>query len=521
MNRNEVQPRLSMAFHRRLMRAPSFILHISRLKLRALTARGTNWLILRSPKARLAKPGFSREADASSDVKTRSLAGASGAQIPEKASPLGTAQLNRDLRPLVSVVMPYYNAPFFLWEAVDSLEAQSFGEVEFILINDGSNDEQALEAIEPLRDRIRWRVVDQQNCGLAGARNSGALAAHGDFLMFLDPDDLLRPTAIEKLYWLWMSDPNIDFVYSGIRHFGEFDSISLPQFSSWRLRYENYLVSTALIPRKLYCEVGGMREELHEACEDYDFWLELIDRGCKGRLLPETVFHYRRHSAGRDFYALEKQRQIETAAIRKMHSALNAWFPSRVGGREPLKQTAAVDSPGEVSNPGSVRPALSLPLFAYSPQREDTQPRAVVLTSGATTATRALSRIQANGWGLTLILEEQAGDLEDEQFTGLAAEVFSLPNLGYTPDAAFPFLKSLIMTRGADTVLGVNSRLLDIHESDIGRLASTIAVERLTETSFRANILKGPPNLVRKDARHESNTRNMVRKMEGQDKNRK
>lgn len=98
--------------------------------------------------------------------------------------------------PKVSVIMPAYNVARFIEGAIDSVLAQSFTDFELLIVNDGSTDD-TLARCQRYAD-ARIRIVNQENRGLAGARNSGIREARGAFLAFLDADDLWRPDKLER-----------------------------------------------------------------------------------------------------------------------------------------------------------------------------------------------------------------------------------------------------------------------------------------------------------------------------------
>jgi glycosyltransferase involved in cell wall biosynthesis len=98
--------------------------------------------------------------------------------------------------PLVSVIIPCYNAAHFVAETIRSVAAQSYSNWELILIDDGSSDN-TVEVIQPFLEDRRIRFHTQKNQGVSAARNNGAAFARGDFIAFLDSDDVWLP---EKLH---------------------------------------------------------------------------------------------------------------------------------------------------------------------------------------------------------------------------------------------------------------------------------------------------------------------------------
>ena len=104
-----------------------------------------------------------------------------------------------DNKGLISVIVPVYNVEKYLAKCIDSLLAQTFSDFEILLVNDGSPDAsgQICDALAKSDDRIR--VIHKENGGAASARNSGLDAAKGDYIAFVDGDDLIHPQYLECL----------------------------------------------------------------------------------------------------------------------------------------------------------------------------------------------------------------------------------------------------------------------------------------------------------------------------------
>lgn len=120
--------------------------------------------------------------------------------------------------PLVSVIIPVYNVEAYLRECLDSIVNQTLENIEIICVNDGSTDN-SLSILEEYRaSDHRIIIVSQANGGLSAARNCGIRYAHGDFINFIDSDDYLDRTALEKTLSLAIKD-NLDVVLFGVRAF--------------------------------------------------------------------------------------------------------------------------------------------------------------------------------------------------------------------------------------------------------------------------------------------------------------
>lgn len=110
---------------------------------------------------------------------------------------------------LISVIIPCYNVEKFIKDCIDSLCSQTYKNYEAIFINDGSTDRtpQLLESL--CKDKPNFKIVTRENGGLSAARNSGLEIAGGEYIAFLDSDDMYRPNYLEALYSL-LTDKNLD-----------------------------------------------------------------------------------------------------------------------------------------------------------------------------------------------------------------------------------------------------------------------------------------------------------------------
>ena len=119
--------------------------------------------------------------------------------------------------PLVSVVIPNYNYGRYLKQAIDSVLAQSYPEVEIIVVDDGSTDDSD-EVLKSYGERVRW--FRQSNQGVSAARNLGIKESRGEFIGFMDADDLWLPKKLELQLELF-SNPSVGMVYCGLQYLSE------------------------------------------------------------------------------------------------------------------------------------------------------------------------------------------------------------------------------------------------------------------------------------------------------------
>jgi len=199
----------------------------------------------------------------------------------------------------VSVIIPCYNYARFLPHAVASVVRQTFTSWELIIVDDGSSDA-TLDTAKYLVAHYpnhRIRLLHQPNQGASVARNTGAHYAVGEYIMFLDADDMLAPTYLECTTAVLRARPSVGFVYTGMRFFGRdrHDWPSIP-FDLQSLLLENFVLSHALMRRVALEHVGGF-DTVHfpKGLEDWDFWLRLAVAGWHGWHINELLVFYQRH----------------------------------------------------------------------------------------------------------------------------------------------------------------------------------------------------------------------------------
>ncbi|MCL4503557.1 MAG: glycosyltransferase [Deltaproteobacteria bacterium] len=193
----------------------------------------------------------------------------------------------------VSVIIPTYNRAALVQEAVASVLAQSFRDFELIVVDDGSTDGTP-EVLSPYASRLRFLRRENQS-GVSAARNTGIAAARGEWLAFLDSDDLWLPEKLARQMAYLEEHPDLlicqteeTWVRRGIR-------VNQPQTHrkiGGQIFYqslERCMVSPSavMLHRRLLAQHGGFDEEL-PAAEDYDLWLRLGWRYEIG-LVPEPL----------------------------------------------------------------------------------------------------------------------------------------------------------------------------------------------------------------------------------------
>lgn len=192
--------------------------------------------------------------------------------------PFFHAQTERTL-PLVSVIVRTKNRPLSLQEALQSVAAQSYPEIELIVVNDGGQDVEALvEGFAPLVSALQY-VALRESRGRAAAANAGLARATGDYILLLDDDDLLDPSHLADLVEALEARPGVSLAYTGVRKEGHgATEIINTSYDSARLRVNNlFPIHAALFSRHLL-EAGCRFDEQLAVYEDWDFWLQLAEQ---------------------------------------------------------------------------------------------------------------------------------------------------------------------------------------------------------------------------------------------------
>jgi len=182
------------------------------------------------------------------------------------------------MNPTVSVLIPTYNRAHIIAKAIDSALAQTFRDIEIVVVDDGSTDTTA----ELIAGYGRAVVcARQENRGIAGARNTGVRLCSGDYIAFLDSDDYWLPEKLERQMALFQEHPEYGMVAcqcASIDAHGHYREKNRPGTSGWILEalfHKNFIrTSAAVVTRQCIEQVGLFDESLRE-CEEYDLWLRI------------------------------------------------------------------------------------------------------------------------------------------------------------------------------------------------------------------------------------------------------
>ncbi len=186
--------------------------------------------------------------------------------------------------PKISVVIPAYNAQSTILETIDSVLQQNFSDFELIVINDGSTDK-TLELLTSIKD-ARVKIYSYPNGGLPAARNRGIFRSVGEFISFIDADDLWTPDKLELQLQALQKNPQAGVAYSWTICMGNNGNSFHPGVAETfqgnvysNLLSGNFIASgsNVLIRKEAIDSVGYFDESL-KSCEDWDYWLRLAPK---------------------------------------------------------------------------------------------------------------------------------------------------------------------------------------------------------------------------------------------------
>ena len=237
--------------------------------------------------------------------------------------------------PIVSIIMPTFNAELTISQSIESVLEQEYSFWELIIINDGSTDS-TLNSIENHLLDQRVHLINQTNKGVAEARNKGLLIAKGKYIAFLDADDCWRKDKLIKQVYYLDSNKNIGLVYCTHKCFFKnvedsfYCSPKEPvKFSDdyYRLLTHDYIPTLTVMIRSCVIAKIGFFDKTLYSTEDWDLWIRIAKKFNIG-IIQETLAYYRINDQG---ISKNNIRQIENEMkVLKKHVLFNDEIPDRV-----------------------------------------------------------------------------------------------------------------------------------------------------------------------------------------------
>ena len=198
--------------------------------------------------------------------------------------------------PSISCIVPVFNGERYLSEALDSIYAQSYQPLEVIVVNDGSTDSTA-RVLSGYKHRLLY--LEQADKGPAASRNLGVSASRGEFVAFLDQDDLWHPEKLARQIARFEARPELDLCIAHVQMFW------VPELQGEAARLANqprgdvvagYTTGT-LLTRRIFFEAGGGFDTTLWFGDATDWFLRLADAKAVMELLPDVLLYHRMHRA--------------------------------------------------------------------------------------------------------------------------------------------------------------------------------------------------------------------------------
>ena len=229
------------------------------------------------------------------------------------------------MKSLVSIVIPNHNGAQFLLDAIASAIEQDYPNTEIIVVDDGSTDN-SLELLKVYKGKIK--IICAENFGAASARNLGIMAAKGDYIAFLDSDDIWERNKLSLQLEL-MEKKQIDLVYCSGKEFGSKEGVNIPHNAVYSGDCYQYFkrfptraiielgCSSSVIKRSLLHKSGLFDTGFSGPAEDWDFFRRYC-KYAKVGFCDQVLIYYRKHPSSVSARSLEEYYLGNRRALLKM-----------------------------------------------------------------------------------------------------------------------------------------------------------------------------------------------------------
>jgi len=214
--------------------------------------------------------------------------------------------------PLISCTVPVFNGEQYLGETLDSVLNQSYSPVEIIVIDDGSTDG-TFDVVRKYGSQLTY--VRQENSGAPSARNRGLAAAKGEFVSFLDADDLWHPDKLMRQMKCFRDRPELDVCITHLQNFW------IPELDEERRNFEGHrladvlpgwVTQTLLTRRAFFDKIGWFNPSLRLG-DGTDWFLRITESGAVVEILPDALTYRRIHHEN---MSMELGTRAMTSAMR-------------------------------------------------------------------------------------------------------------------------------------------------------------------------------------------------------------
>ncbi len=209
--------------------------------------------------------------------------------------------LNKNIKPTISIITPFYNGGETLLETANSVISQTYPFFEWIIVNDGSPDKESVKKLENVsKIDSRIKVYHKENGGPSDTRDFGIKKASKDtkYIFFLDCDDIMENTMLEVLYWTLETHKDASFAYTTMVNFGDREFIWEQYLTVEKEKRDNLICISTMIRKEDLLSVGCFEIKEKAMYEDWNLWLKLLAAGKKPIRVNAPIFWYRINSTG-------------------------------------------------------------------------------------------------------------------------------------------------------------------------------------------------------------------------------
>jgi len=354
--------------------------------------------------------------------------------------------------PCLTIMTPFFDTdPAVFEETVASVQGQSLQQWEWVIVDDGSSRPDSLELLGACADADpRIRIVRHEwNRGVVAARNTGLASAGSDFVLQLDSDDLLEPTAAEKWLWFLVSHPEYAFVNSFQVGFGEEQYLWPRGFEEREVFLTENLTNPGGVARlNLFAAIGNFDESLTDGLEDWEFWLRCASFGYWGATVPEFLKWHRRKGG-------DSERWPNWDGGMRQQQLLATWrerYPQLWRGGFPQIEPRDV---GEVE--------AELRQLPFENPLAKSKQRLLLVVPWATMGgsdkfnVDLVEQLRRRDWETTVVTTLYGDHARLPQLAALTPDIFALSHFLKPADFA-RFFKYLIRSRSPDVILISHSR---------------------------------------------------------------
>lgn len=225
--------------------------------------------------------------------------------------------MNNKVNPLVSVIIACFNDVKYIGQAVDSVRAQTYKNIEIIVVDDGS-DKKTKAVLKEMEAKIDI-LIAQENKGVSAARNRGIELAKGPYIFILDSDDFLESTLIEKAVLQFVKSKEVRIVscYANLINDKNAKFLKTEGGSLVSFLNNNCALGTSMYLKEDILAIHGYDENMHLGFEDWELNIRIMALGGSAKVIKEPLYNYRIKKKSRNVVAKRKRAEIIRYIVNK------------------------------------------------------------------------------------------------------------------------------------------------------------------------------------------------------------